>query len=281
MSWSDWPTWLQNLVLTGGVLVVGLIAWLIFSRLVNRWVGRKVATLTDGDDLSQKARAQRLETLGGTIKTVIALGILAGVVIYVLTVWGIPLGPLVAGLGFVGVALGFGAQDFVRDVIAGFFVLVEDQYALGDVVEIAGVTGTVEEMRLRTTVLRSLDGSLHHVPNGEVRVATNMTPDFSRMVIDVGITYDSDIDAAIAAIDDEAARFRSDDDWERFHAGEPEMLGVNELADSSVVIRTVFTTDPEQRWAIKREFLRRVKYRLDLEGIEIAYPHLQIVQRTD
>jgi small conductance mechanosensitive channel len=181
----------------------------------------------------------------------------------------------------IGLAVGFGAQDFVKDVIGGFFVLVEDQYSIGDSVSIAGANGTVEEIRLRTTVLRALDGSIHHVPNGEVRVATNLTPDYSRVVIDLGIGYDSDIDSAIAAIGDEAERFVADPEWEFAHADDPRVLGVDELGDSAVMIRVMLTTDPEQRWTVKREFLRRLKYRLDAEGIEIAYPYLQIVQSGD
>ena len=183
--------------------------------------------------------------------------------------WGIPIAPLVAGASVVGIAIGFGAQDIVRDVIAGFMVLVEDQYAIGDVVAIGGVTGTVQDIGLRTTVLRGLDASMHHVPNGEVRVATNLTPDYSRVVIDIGIAYDSDVDAAIAVIADEAARFRADPDWTDAHVQDPEMLGVNALGHSLVVIRTLLSTDPEQRWAVKREFLRRLKNRLDEEGIRV------------
>ena len=268
--WTDWPTWLQNLILSAVVVVGAVLLWLLARWVVRRWVGRQTKKLTDEDDLHKRAKAQRLETLGSTISTIAALLIIAGVIFYIMVIWGIPIAPLVAGLGVVGVAVGFGAQDFVKDVIAGFFVLVEDQYALGDVVEVAGVGGTVEEIRLRTTVLRSLDGAVHHIPNGDIRVASNLTPDYSRMVIDVGVSYDTDVDSAIAAINDEATRFRSDPGWEAAHADAPIMMGVNELGDSAVVIRTVFTTDPEQRWAVKREFLRRLKYRLDAEGIEIA-----------
>ena len=111
--------------------------------------------------------------------------------------------------------------------------------------------------------------------------ASNITPDYSRVVIDVGVTYDSDVDSAIQAIGNEAAVFARDPDWSAAHAEEPVMMGVNELGDSAVVIRTLFTTDPDERWAVKREFLRRVKQRLDRDGIEIAYPHLQIVQGGD
>jgi moderate conductance mechanosensitive channel len=273
---TEWP---QKLLVTVGVVIGAFLLWFIIDWLVRRWISRK-ADRVDEHDLAGQATVQRLRTLGAMLEKVLHVLLVAGAVVYIMIIWGIPVGPLLALGGAIGLAVGFGAQDLVKDVIAGFFVLVEDQYAIGDVVELAGADGTVEEIRLRTTVLRGLDGSLHHVPNGEVRVATNLTPDYSRVVIDVGISYDADVDAAIAALSDEAARFRSDPDWTRAHADDPQVLGVDELGDSSVVIRVMFTTDPEKRWAVKREFLRRVKYRLDAEGIEIAYPHLQIVQGT-
>lgn len=276
--WGDLPTWAQNLIATAIVLLVAFLLWFVVHRFIRAWVSSQLRKLFDHDDLGQRARAQRLETIARVLETVAILLIIAGTIVYTMVVWGIPVTPLVAGLGAVGVAVGFGAQDFVKDVIAGFFVLVEDQYAIGDVVEIAGVTGSVEDIRLRTTVLRSLDGVVHHVPNGDVRVASNLTPEISRIVVDIGVSYDADVDAAIAAIADEAERYYHDDAWRSAHAGEPSMLGVNELGDSAVVIRVLLTTDPDRRWEVKREFLRRVKYRLDAEGIEIAYPHVQIVQ---
>ena len=266
---SDWPQWVQDLLLSAAVVVTAVITWLILRWVIDRWVRSKAATLASGDELKDQAKAQRLQTIAGTLETLLGLLFAAGAIVYVMLVWGIPIAPLVAGASVVGIAIGFGAQGIVRDVISGFMVLVEDQYAIGDVVAIGGVTGTVQDIRLRTTVLRGLDASMHHVPNGEVRVATNLTPDYSKVVIDIGIAYDSDVDAAISAIADEAARFRADPDWTAAHVQDPEMLGVNALGGSVVVIRTLFSTDPEQRWAVKREFLRRLKNRLDEEGIRV------------
>lgn len=276
-AFNDLPVWLQNLILTAVVVVAAFLIWFVLHRFIRHWVRSQVGKRYDADDLAQRAKAQRLETIASVIDTIGVLLIVAGAIVYTMVIWGIPITPLVAGLGAVGVAVGFGAQDFVKDVIAGFFVLVEDQYSIGDVVEIAGVTGAVEEIRLRTTVLRSLDGAVHHVPNGDVRVASNLTPDFSRIVVDIGVSYDADVDTAISAIGDEAANLYHDDAWSSAIVEEPVVLGVDELGDSAVVIRTLFTTDPDRRWEVKREFLRRVKYRLEAEGIDIAYPHLQIV----
>lgn len=276
----DSTDWDEKALLSVGVIVGAIVIWFVIDWLLRRWVNRKAGKIEEGD-LAGQASAQRLHTLAVTIEKLVAFIVVAGVIVYIMLIWGIPIAPLVAIGGAIGLAVGFGAQDAVKDLIAGFFVLVEDQYAIGDDVRIADVSGTVEEIRIRTTVLRALDGSVHHVPNGVVRVATNMTPDIGKVVIDVGVSYDADVDSAIAAIGDEAARFRADPEWQSSHAGDPKVLGVDELGDSSVVIRMTFTTDPGRRSAVKREFLRRVKYRLDEEGIEIAYPHLQIVQGGD
>jgi small-conductance mechanosensitive channel len=276
----DTSDWLAKLIVSLGALVVATIVWFLLRWLLGRWINKRIEKLQDGD-LAGLAAAQRLGTLAATIEKLVLLLLVVIVVVYLMLIWGIPIAPLIAGMGVIGVAVGFGAQDLVKDVIAGFFVLIEDQYAIGDVVELSGVSGTVEEIRLRTTVLRALDGAVHHVPNGEVRVSTNLTPDYSRVVIDIGVSYDADVDAAIAAIGDEASTFQADPEWAAFHVEAPEVLGVNELGDSAVQIRMMFPTHPERRWAVKREFLRRVKYRLDGEGIEIAYPHLQIVSDGD
>jgi small conductance mechanosensitive channel len=276
----DTTDWANKALYTVAVVVGALMIWFLIDWLVGRWIRSKTSKVEEGD-LSGQARVQRLETLAASMEKLLGVVIVATVVIYTMIIWGIPVGPLIALGSVIGIAVGFGAQGFVKDVIAGFFVLVEDQYAIGDDVRLAGVEGKVVDIRLRTTVLRDLDASLHHVPNGEVRVATNLTPDYSRVVIDVGVTYDSDIDAAIAAIGDEAIRMYADPEWEDAYAAEPQMLGVNQLGDSAVTIRALFTTAPARRAAVRREFLRRVKYRLDAEGIEIAYPHLQIVQGDD
>jgi small conductance mechanosensitive channel len=276
----DTTDWTNKALYTVAVVVGAVMIWFLIDWLVGRWIRSKTSKVEEGD-LSGQARVQRLGTLAASMEKLLGVVIVATVVIYTMIIWGIPVGPLIALGSVIGIAVGFGAQGFVKDVIAGFFVLVEDQYAIGDDVRLAGVEGKVVDIRLRTTVLRDLDASLHHVPNGEVRVATNLTPDYSRVVIDVGVTYDSDIDAAIAAISDEAIRMHADPEWEDAYAGEPQMLGVNELGDSAVTIRALFTTAPARRAAVRREFLRRVKYRLDAEGIEIAYPHLQIVQGDD
>ena len=195
--------------------------------------------------------------------------------------YSVPIAPIIASLSVVGIAIGFGAQDFVKDVIAGLFVLIEDQYAIGDVVELAGVSGTVVEIRLRTTVLRGLDGSIYHIPNGAVRVAANLTYEYSSIVIDIAVAYEESVDRAIAVITNETALLADDPEWGPHLIDQPTVLGVDELADSGVIVRVVMTTNPDERWRVKREFLRRIKNRLDAESIEIPYPHITITPRPE
>jgi len=266
---------------TALIVVVGVVVWLVVRWLIHRWSARLQGSLAATGELVDRARAKRINTIGRTLSALVFIIAAVVVVVTSLGVWGVPLGPLIASLSVVGLAIGIGAQDLVKDVIAGVFVLVEDQYAVGDVVELAGVSGTVEEIRLRTTVLRDLDGSTHHVPNGEVRVATNLTYEYSRVVVDLSVAYEESVDRALGVIGEVAEGLATDPEWSSAVVDEPEVLGVDALDDSGVVIRVLFTTDPDMRWNVKREFLRRVKCVLDMEGIEIPYPHVTITRRPE
>lgn len=266
---------------TALIVVVAIVVWFLARWLIHRWSERLQRRLAATGELGDRAKAQRLNTIGRTLVAVTFIVVAAISIITALGVWGVPLGPLIASMSVVGIAIGIGAQDLVKDVIAGVFVLVEDQYALGDVVQLAGVTGTVEEIRLRTTVLRDLDGSIHHVPNGEVRVATNLTHEYSRVVVDLSVAYEESVDLALEVIGEVAAGLAADPEWVPAVVDDPQVLGVDALDDSGVVIRVLLTTDPDMRWKVKREFLRRAKNGLDDAGVEIPYPHVTITRRPD
>jgi small conductance mechanosensitive channel len=180
----------------------------------------------------------------------------------------------------IGAALGFGAQDLVKDMIAGFFILAEDQFRVGDVVTIAGTTGTVEDIQLRVTVLRDLEGNEHFVPNGQITVASNYTSKFAQPVIDVGISYDSDVDLALEIFRQVLVELSTDPEWGQYISDEGEIFGVNELGDSAVVLRARLTTTADDRWAVRREVFRRVKKAFDAEGITIPFPQVT-VHRAD
>jgi small conductance mechanosensitive channel len=259
------------------LLVMASLVWWLIRLTGRRWIARVVREVEASDDHQALERAQRLHTLWSVGEAILVIVVVALIVVTMMAIWGIPIAPLVAAAGVIGIAVGFGAQDFVRDVIAGSFIVLEDQYAIGDVVQIAGVSGTVEQIRLRTTVLRDLDGHTHHVPNGEIKVASNLTAGFSRVVIDLGVAYKEQVDEVLDVVRDELDRFAADPDWEASFLEPPEVLGVNELADWAVEVRVLLTVRAGDRWRVKREFLRRIKGRFDADGIEIPFPYLKVI----
>ena len=262
------------------ILVAAAVAWLLARWAGTRWVARMETrgseTLTP---IEQAERHQRFLTIWSLFRVLIAVVVIASTVIALMYVWDIPTAPLLAVGSVLGVGLGFGAQDYVKSVIAGINIIAEDQYSIGDVVAISGVSGTVEDVRLRVTVLRDLEGNVHYVPNGDIVVASNLTQKFSSVVVDVAIGYGEDVDHAIEVIEDEARSFAEDPDWADAFLEPPTVLGVNLLGDWSVDIRAVLTVAPDNRWSTKREFLRRIKNRLDAEGIEIPFPYRTIVEK--
>ncbi len=271
----------RSLIENGIVLAVVIVAWLLFVRIGHRFVRGITERVTAERGILGEERGKRIATLWAVSRAAVAVVFLVAFVLLSFDIWGIPIGPLLAVGSVVGVALGFGMQDLVKDVIAGLAIIAEDQYGLGDVVKIADVTGTVEAIRLRTTVLRDLDGHVHHVPNGSVVVATNMTQEYSQVVMDVAVSYETDIDEALAVLVDEAHVFSQDPEWSDTFLEPPTLLGVEALGDSGVTIRMVFRVAPALQWPTRREFLRRIKVRLDAEGIEIPFAHVTIVTRPD
>lgn len=296
-----------NLVRSGVVLLIALVFWWVVTRLGKRWLDRVERRQQITPSLAKTLRAdqllgeevverlgmaeqelaehelaerhQRFVTLWSVIRALLAVAVAAVVVLVLLGIWGIPIAPFLAVGSVIGLGISFGAQDYVKSVIAGFMIIIEDQYSIGDVITVAGVSGKVEKIRLRTTVLRDLEGNVHHVPNGFIDVASNLTQGFAAVVVDVGVGYGEDVDRAIEVVTDEANRLAGDPEWEALFLDEPQVLGVNLLGDWSVQIRVVLTTTPDQRWSAKREFLRRIKKRLDAEGIEIPFPYRTIVEK--
>jgi small conductance mechanosensitive channel len=256
-------------ILAAVAVAIGIVLlYLVIARLLRGIVNRIAEK--GGDS------AARAETLWSMLRRVLLILFIATGVLTVAIVVGIPITPLLAVGSALGVAIGFGAQDLVKDIIAGFFILAEDQYHIGDVVKIADVAGAVEDIRLRVTVLRDLDGYVHYVPNGQIQVSTNLTQQFSQVVVDVGVAYKVEVDRALDVFGDELRKLATDPDWSDMIIEEPQVLGVDALGDSAVVLRGVIKTGADERWLVKREALRRVKNRFDAEGVEIPYPHLTL-----
>jgi small-conductance mechanosensitive channel len=252
------------------ILAIVVIAW-IGRRLLRILTDRLRHIADDEDPATLSAAEQRAHTLAGIAHSIGSFLIWLGAGLMILDLF-IAIGPLLAGVGVAGLAVSFGAQSLVKDVISGFFILLENQFAVGDVVAVNDIAGKVERMTLRVVMLRDLEGVLHIIPNGSVTVVSNRTRGFSRSVLDVGVAYEAKIDRVLDVLRSLAQEFYEDTAWRDAFLDPPEVLGVQELADSSVNVRVLFTTHPGRQWEVGREFRRRVKNRLDAEGITIPFP---------
>ncbi|OGP64906.1 MAG: mechanosensitive ion channel protein MscS [Deltaproteobacteria bacterium RBG_13_53_10] len=219
---------------------------------------------------------KRTQTLGSIIRYVLVIAILIVAAMTVLKELGVEIAPVLAAAGIVGLAVGFGAQSLVKDVISGFFILLEDQIRVGDVVQIAGKGGLVEKINLKTTILRDLAGNVHYVPNGHIDVVTNMTKDFSRYVFDIGVAYRENVDEVVEVIKEVDEELRNDPDYKDDILEPIEILGLDQFADSAVIIKARTTTVPIKQWRVGREFNRRLKKKFDERNIEIPFPHITL-----
>lgn len=221
-------------------------------------------------------RGQRVETLGRTFRyiTTVVISIVAGSL--VLDVLGISVAPILAAAGVAGIAVGFAAQSLIKDYFHGFFILLEDQIRQGEIVDVGGHAGVVEALTLRYVRLRNYDGHVHFVPNGEIKVVTNLVRDFAQAVADIGIAYRENVDEAIAVMKEVGAAMRTDETFAQKILGDLDIAGVDRLGDSAVVVRCRFKVIGPEQWSVRREFLKRVKQAFDEQGIEIPYPHLTI-----
>ena len=287
--------WLIGRPLTvATVLFVGWIAARIARRYVRRGVRRlavadRVKTLNrleavgiepfdDGPDPRREARA---ESISAVLSSTVSVIIWAVAILIAFSEAGIDLAPLIAGAGIAGIALGFGAQSLVKDCIAGFFVLVEDHYGLGDHVDLGEASGIVERITLRVTVLRDGDGTVWHVPNGEVRRVGNRSQLWSVAVVDIDIAYDADIARVREVMLGVATEVCSEPRWEDEILESPEVLGVELLGPDAVTLRMHVKTTPGVQWRLQRELRERFKTRFDDEGIEIPFPQRAVWIRSE
>ncbi|HET9464856.1 MAG TPA: mechanosensitive ion channel family protein [Gemmatimonadales bacterium] len=256
------------------VLGIWILAWL-GVRVVRLTAERIEKSVDDGDDSVTTLREKRGRTISQLLRSVGRVVIITIAILMTFNVF-INIAPILAGAGILGLAISFGAQSLVRDVISGFFFLVENQFAVGDVIEAAGKGGVVEKMTLRVVVLRDLDGSMHVIPNGEIKVVSNKTRGWSRAIVDISVPHTEDLDRALTIVRDEAANFSTDPVWGLQLDGPVEVLGVESLTDSSVVIRTLLKTQPGSQWSVAREFRRRLKNRFSRETIDSPYQQRRV-----
>ena len=286
------------------VIVILVVAW-IMSHVARRYLGRMVARVVapdkamaarqiqklgdratglaepigiTTDDPRREARLQSISLVVGSTASVIIWSI---AIIMALGEIGVNLGPLIAGAGIAGVALGFGAQSLVKDCISGLFMLLEDQYGVGDIVDLDEATGVVEKISLRTTVLRGVDGTVWHVPNGEVSRVGNKSQLWSVALVDVDVAYDSDLATARQVILDCATQVIESDEWADSVIDPPQLLGVEALGADGITIRVTIKVQPGVQWGLQRALREALKAALDGAGIEIPFPQRTIWVRRD
>lgn len=264
---------------TSGVDVLITIVLMLVALKIAKGVGKKFATLLqkNKDDEFKK----RAETLTGIIQLILTILVLVVGCIIILGEVGVEIGPILATAGIFGLAIGFGAQNLVQDVISGFFLLLEDQVRVGDVVQVAGKGGLVEKVTLRMIILRDLAGNVHFVRNGKVDVVTNMTKDYGRYVFEIGVAYRENVDEVIEVIKAVDEDLRKDPDFSEDILEPIEILGLDRFDDSAVVIKARYKTKAIKQWGVGRAFNKRLKAAFDANGIEIPYPHLTLYAGED
>jgi moderate conductance mechanosensitive channel len=247
----------------GAVAVAAVLWWVL--RLVVRRIERSLGQPQPG---SLTVSEQRTRTLVGLLRSVGRVIICVVLLFMLMSAVGLDLGPLLAGAGVVGLAISFGAQSLVKDVISGLFILIENQFGVGDVVRIEGVSGAVERMTLRVVALRDVHGVVHIVPNGQITKVSNLTRTWARVVLDVGVAYREDTDRVVQVMREVGEELWVDEDWRPLLVEAPEVPGIESFDTSAVTIRMTAKTLPLKQWDTARELRRRLKRRFDREGIE-------------
>ena len=271
---KDWSGGLGHFMVVALRIAVIVIAAWVLKRVLHGTVKRLRLKLTNG--VEDRESIKRAETLGRVIRYLISVVVALVTVMLVLSEIGISLAPILGAAGVVGLAIGFGAQSLVKDYFSGFFLLLENQIRQGDVVTLAGHTGTVEEVTLRYVQLRDYAGTVYFVPNGQITTVTNMSRGFGNAVLDIGVAYREDVDEVMAVMQRVAAELRADPEFGPRILQDLEMAGVNELGDSAVMLRARLRCVALEQWGVRREYLRRLKRAFDEAGIEIPFPHLTI-----
>jgi moderate conductance mechanosensitive channel len=286
------------LISPGISILLILVVAAVLASLVRRLIGRIVERMKDPDLAPTRRlrkrvgvrvaeieedlrRAQRADALGGLATSVVRAIIWTMAIIMVIDQFGVQIGPLIAGAGILGVALGFGAQDLVKDFLSGVFMLIEDQYGVGDIVDAGEAIGVVEGISLRSTRVRDVDGTLWHIPNGEIRRVGNMSQDWARALLDVGVAYGTDIDAASDILERVAVEMAHEPEFQPLFLEDPEVWGIQDLGADSVDIRLVIKVVPGQQWAVMRELRGRIKKAFDSAEIEIPFPQRTVWMRTE
>ena len=280
VSYQDFLFFIRDKADEALQIVLILVGSGLLIRAVRILADRLVKFVQDDDPLTTNQREQRAVTLAGIFKGVFKIVIVLVAGLTILGILGINTAPLIAGAGVAGLAISFGAQNLIRDFISGFFILLENQYKVGDVIRAAGVSGQVEDMNLRITVLRDMEGVAHFIPNGEIKVVSNLAKEWSRAVVNVGVAYKEDLDRVVSILNRVGQELSQDAVFGLGILEPPQVLGVENFGDSQVTLRIVTKTRPLKQWETARELRKRIKGAFDREGIEMPFPHRVVYSRT-
>ncbi len=263
------------------IFVLAFLALKLTNIFLHRLKPLMIKHMDSGTELDSTEIEKRIDTLLNILRSTIKILVWLMIGMLILRKIGIDIAPIIAGAGIVGLAIGFGAQELVRDFISGFFMLLENQIREGDVAIINGTGGLVEKVGLRTVVLRDLSGIVHIFQNGKINTLSNMTKNWSGMVFDIGVAYKEDTDKVIAVIQHVAEELQVDPDYKNNILEPLEIFGVDQFGDSAVVIKARYKTKPIEQWAVGREFRRRLKKAFDEQNIEIPFPHRTVYWGED
>jgi moderate conductance mechanosensitive channel len=273
-----WSEGIIPWLLTHGVKIVFIVIGSFFlNKVIYKVIEKAIrAAIIPGNYVSKVAEKKREDTLIRIFSGILKVSMITIAMLMIFSEMGLMIGPILAGAGIIGLAVGFGGQYLIRDIIAGFFIIIENQYRVGDVVSFDGTGGLVEDISIRMTTLRDLDGTVHHIPHGEIRKVSNLSKYYSRVNLDIGVAYNSDLDHVIATINQIGNELAEDPNWKEFIIKAPQFLRVDDFADSAIIIKILGETQPIKQWDVSGELRKRLKQAFDREGIEIPFPQMVV-----
>ena len=274
---EEFETWLTGLVewiFSSGIKIVFIVIIAYALKIISRrFIQHLVKAAVSSDKVvTTDAEMKRMKTLTRIFSWTINVVIIVIASMMIIQEFGVQIGPILASAGIVGVAIGFGGQYLVKDVITGFFIIFENQYRIGDVISVLGISGTVEDISLRVTTLRDDDGTVHYIPHGEIKQVSNLTKTFAKVNLKVGISYDADIDQVAKVVNKVGKELAEDPQWKEYIDEAPHFLRIDDFEDSAVKIKIVGVTKPQMQWSVTGELRKRLKEAFDEELIELPFP---------
>ena len=273
-------SWVLSWFLYSGLKIIAILFLAKISvKIIGKIIDKSVrkAIRNDNKEGGEKRKETLIRIFIGFLRAIIW----SVAAIMIISQFGLDIGPILAGAGILGVALGFGAQWVVRDFLAGIFIIAENQYRIGDVICLDGTCGLVEDINLRKTILRDMDGTVHYIPNGEIRKASNLSKGFSRVNLNIGISYSSDLEKVIKTVNKAGEDMAKDPDWKDSIISAPKFLRIDNFADSAIIIKILGETKPLKQWDVTGELRKRIKIVFDKEKIEIPFPQVSVWQKAN